>query len=383
MRRFAPWILLPLLPLLAAGGEGDFLADHFANPIAGAPGPHWGPLESTLKPADCGACHPAQLHDWGGSRHSLAMSPGLQMQLIDNPLANDMCNTCHAPLSEQRPVVASAEAFRSDLQASGLSCPACHVRDGVVHGPPAREQAQAAPSAAPHGGFEPHDAFEDSAFCGTCHQFGEGGFRIEGVLLENTLQEWKASPQGQRGEYCQSCHMPDRRHLWRGIHDPEMTEGGLDIELIEVSRRKFRYSVTNSGIGHSFPTYVTPRVSLILEGLSSDGEALVREGTIIQRRIDVYLQEQQYDTRLAPLETATVEISWRSRLPVVRVVGRLLVEPDEFYFRFFQVYRAASPESQALHALALEEAGTSPYVIGERTWPSPSRSDSGIAIPQE
>jgi len=64
-------------------------------------------------------------------------------------------------------------------------------------------------------------------------------------------------------------------------------------------------------------------------------------------------------------------------------VGRLLVEPDEFYFRFFQVYRAASPESQALHALALEEAGTSPYVIGERTWPSPSRSDSGIAIPQE
>ena len=36
------------------------------------------------------------------------------------------------------------------------------------------------------------------------------------------LRGMEGQPQASRQVTCQTCHMPDRRHLWRGIHDPAM-----------------------------------------------------------------------------------------------------------------------------------------------------------------
>ena len=74
----------------------------------------------------------------------------------------------------------------------------------------------------PHGGFTVSKAFEDSRFCAHCHQFPDDGPRIAGKLQEDTYQQWLASDYARQDagkQTCQSCHMPDRKHLWRGIHD--------------------------------------------------------------------------------------------------------------------------------------------------------------------
>ena len=68
-----------------------------------------------------------------------------------------------------------------------------------------------------------------SEFCQSCHQFAPDGLALNGKLLENTYAEWKASRFAREGVQCQDCHMPDRRHLWRGIHDPAMVRSGLTI----------------------------------------------------------------------------------------------------------------------------------------------------------
>lgn len=348
--------------------SGDFLENHFSGvPAAGVHlAEDWGPLEKSLVPSQCGACHPQQFADWSGSRHSLAMSPGVLGQLLDKPEGFDVCNRCHAPLLEQRPFaggVASPETFREDLRAVGLACPSCHVRDGEVHGP----TAGAPTESFPHGGYTQHEAFEGTAFCGTCHQFPEDGRRVAGVLLEDTVNEWMASPWGQREEPCQSCHMPDRRHLWRGIHDPEFTEQGLDIALVSSGRRGAVYSVTSIGVGHRFPTYVTPRVTLTIQAVDAAGEIVARNHTTLQRRVDIRLESQTFDTRLHPGETAVAELAWSRSDRAVRVEAKLLVEPDEFYRRFYEAYRTDDPRVAALISEARQETATNTYIIGARS----------------
>jgi len=318
-----------------------------------------------LLPDQCGTCHPQQLADWRGSRHRQAMGPGVLAQLLDDPEGLDVCNRCHAPLLEQRPTH-GGDAFRPDLRSAGLACASCHVRDGVVHGPPAREGRAAPDEHFPHGGYQEHDAFEDASFCGSCHQFDDGGRRVAGVLLEDTVAEWLASPWGRRGESCQSCHMPDRRHLWRGIHDPAFTEQALGFELEQTGRTSARYAVTSERVGHRFPTYVTPRVSLVIQALDAAGEVVAQNATVVQRRVDLALSTQAFDTRLHPGESAVVELEWRRRDRPATVRARLLVEPDEFYRRFFEVYRAQSPSSAALIQQARQDAVDSVYVVGVR-----------------
>jgi len=55
------------------------------------------------------------------------------------------------------------------------------------------------------------------------------GFALNGKLLQSTYDEWKASRFARQGVQCQDCHMPDRRHRWRGIHDADMVRSGLTI----------------------------------------------------------------------------------------------------------------------------------------------------------
>jgi hypothetical protein len=296
----------------------------------------------------------------------MAMGPGMVGQLITNESGMDMCNDCHAPLAEQRPTV-GGEEFQPELRAAGLSCASCHVRDGEVHGPPRREGNPAPTPDFPHGGFTEHVEFEDSNFCGSCHQFRENQRRVAGVLLEDTYNEWSTSDYAARGETCQSCHMPDRRHLWRGIHDPAFTEAGLDIRLTANGKRGASYTVKNTGVGHKFPTYVTPRVTLTIQAIDENGEVQAQDAHIIQRRVTLSLSEQPFDTRLGPGEEAIVSLDWKRSQRITTVKAQLLVEPDEFYQRFYEVYRTDNTEAAALIQQAHADTQTNIYVIGKRT----------------
>ena len=256
-----------------------FVKHHWRLPVPpqGEPPTAFSPIETSLHPKECALCHRQQFEDWKTSLHSRSMGPGIYGQLLNmqenNPATYTICATCHTPLSEQIPHVKDGseyrpnEAFDPELQQAGLICAGCHVRQHERFGPPRRPEVPTPPAdvVQPHGGFTATTAFQRSEFCKPCHQFAEGAFALNGKLLENTFAEWQASPYAEEGVQCQGCHMPDRRHLWRGIQDPDMVRQAMTIDISPLAPSyrpgdtlQATITVTNSGAGHYLPTYVTP-----------------------------------------------------------------------------------------------------------------------------
>ncbi len=324
----------------------------------------------SLVPGTCGSCHRQQLEDWQGSRHAQSVGPGLLVQFDGDPQGFSTCLHCHAPLLEQHPVIGNRNnpVFRKNLHLSGVSCASCHVRNGKVYGPPPRDKGafKKAETGSIHGVFTADKAFEDSRFCSRCHQFKAGIGEFEGVPLENTFQEWKKSSFASKGISCQNCHMPDRRHLFRGIHDPKTTASGVSSKLERISGEEFRYTVTSVNIGHFFPTYVTPRVRLVIEAIDEKGNVVAKNEYVLQRRLDIYLEGQEYDQRLAPGKSAAVNLRVKKGMKIAKVKGYLWIEPDEFYHRFFLNYQVAHESLKPLLHKVLRETEESSYAIHQR-----------------
>jgi hypothetical protein len=395
------------LVLLGAAGADparDFLREHWRRPLApqGPPPERYTPLEASLEPEACGTCHPAQLADWRTSLHARSMGPGVVGQLVEmldsDPDAALSCFTCHAPLAEQAPLVIGAHgpdrnpAHVPALLERGVVCAACHVRAHRRYGPPRRD-GTVAPSGPPdtlaHGGVARTSAFLRSEFCRGCHQFEPGGFALNGKLLEDTYAEWARSRFAREGVQCQDCHMPDRRHLWRGIHDPDMVRRGVTITLTP-GRRPPRPAgapppphrpgdtftatlrVANTGVGHAFPTYVTPRVVLRAELVDAGGQVVPgsREETLVERHIALDLSREHHDTRLAPGQSATLTYRRRVAAPGLRARFTVVVEPDAFYTRFFETLleQGAGRGTDAIRR-ALDDTRRSPFTIFDQALP--------------
>jgi hypothetical protein len=289
-----------------------FLATHWTQPLPpqGGPAAERSALEASLDATACAQCHAEQWDAWSGSLHSRAMGPGIewQLRLMDQEQGN-RCLRCHAPLAEQKALVALERGWSAaperprpdyvpgDLHRQGVACAVCHVRGQRRFGPPA---SPGKGEATAHGGFVADGAFEDSRFCATCHQFPADGPRLAGKLHEDTLAQWQAS--GFAGKQsCQQCHMPERRHLFRGIHDPEMVRRAVEVQLdagVENGRGLARVAVVNVGAGHHFPTYMVPKVHvrLALRGPQGQTEAIGEE--VIGWQVDVDITREQFDTRI-------------------------------------------------------------------------------------
>ncbi|MCB1943338.1 MAG: hypothetical protein H6942_00320 [Candidatus Accumulibacter sp.] len=378
-----------------------FLDRHWARPLAaqGRVPDGFSAVEASLAPADCGSCHVEQYRDWQTALHARAMGPGLMGQLVEmDPAAREQhqeCIRCHAPLAEQadalvaeiaaaKPASPGKTGLPSSLHAQGVVCAACHVRSQQRSGPPRRDRS--APDAMqqallPHAGFVATTAFEDSRFCSACHQFQPDEYALNGKLLENTYEEWKSSRHAREGRSCQSCHMPERRHLWRGIHDPEMVRSGVDFAIENGDLRgavvHAVLHVRNSGTGHYFPTYVTPRLIAEIEQLASDGLAVpgTRVEHVIQRQVPLDLGSEIADTRLPPDGELRLLYERPRHRAAVALVYRLRAEPDEFYARFYRALLAddSIAKGRRLLRTALEQAESSAFVVYEerRELPEP------------
>ncbi len=353
-------------------------------PPQGDPPTHWSDLEASLRPEDCSTCHPAQFEDWQTTVHSDAYSPGLSGQLVNWEGAAfgtvQSCLMCHAPLSEQSAYLPSGDdwtpnpAYDAGLRNHGIACASCHVRGNRRHGPPLRDgSTEPSPEGSPHGGVVRTAFFEDSRFCAGCHQFGPGGAAPNGKPLENTFAEWEASRYADEGVSCQSCHMPDRRHLWRGIHDPEMVRSGITIEWLGRSTKagEAGLRITNTGTGHRFPTYATPEV--LVRILLLDGDREPMDGTMAEHSIARRIAYQGgawielSDTRLAPDSAVVIPV------PIVdgarHVRAEISVKPDAFYREVFDVMLAGmlSDTSRALLSEARRRADFSPFILFDET----------------
>lgn len=365
-----------------------FLQSHWRRPLPaqGAAPAHWSALEAALAPASCGTCHVQQYQDWSGALHAKSMGPGMLGQLLTMPAEDrdehQACIRCHAPLAEQANslVVALSQGTLGKgggLHQRGVVCAACHVRGYRVFGPARRDGSVPLPAdKLPHGGWQASAAFADSRFCASCHQFEPDDFALNGKLLENTYAEWQASRYAKEGKTCQSCHMPDRRHLWRGIHDREMVSSGVTIvgspPRIEEDSVSAALTVRNSGTGHYFPTYVTPRIVAEIVQTDTSGRTISssRQEYAIGRQVALDLSREIADTRLAP--DAEARLDYHQPLhPRARTLAyRVRVEPDNFYTGFYRSLLAnGAGRGEKLIRQALAESLASHFVLFEDTRP--------------
>lgn len=325
--------------------QTPFLKKHWEKPLApqGTPPGHFSELEASLSPDSCGQCHQQQFADWQQSLHSKTMTEGIlwQLRLMPQNDAN-MCLDCHAPLAEQKALVAMERGWPNapkgelpsyvspDLANQGLVCAACHVRNHKRLGPEPLPTTTVVGGDA-HNGFLIKPEFSQSEFCASCHQFADDGPRTAGKLRENTYQEWLASGYAEQGVQCQNCHMPDRQHQWQGIHSPEMVKQAVTTDL-QLADGLLQGQVTNSGVGHFFPTYMVPKVYVQLVLIVQNTEEVLAE-KVIGWQVDESLANEAFDTRLAPNQSIEIRYQFNSIPTEGRVELRLAVAPAEHYER--------------------------------------------------
>lgn len=288
-------------------------------------------LTHDYEPESCGLCHVEQFKQWTDSYHANAVSPGLLGQLVlfeKNQIV--ACFECHVPAEDQQ------EIYFSDASkpVQGVDCTYCHIRDGSRFGPKDVEIT-------PHGPVKSDPLFKKSEFCKTCHQFGDEGILVNGKALENTFTEWQMSQYSEEGKTCQSCHMPDGSHKFKGIHDREMVRSGLAVNA-ERTQTGLILTLINKGAGHALPTYITPRIRVLWNGVDGTTETI----TIIQRKMDWHPDTgwtELFDTRLMPGEIRT-----KVYKPKKDIAGTIevWVDPDADYSeRVYPAIIAAMKES--------------------------------------
>ncbi|RHX89916.1 multiheme c-type cytochrome [Leptospira stimsonii] len=412
--------------------EKTFLESHWSTPIAlqGKAPSLYGESEKSLDPEDCGTCHREQFEKWNESFHSKAGGAGLQWQLkrLGVEKAED-CFSCHSPLAETQAyfkeskfaISKPSEEITSYLskgkEERGILCASCHVRKHVRYGPPPRsgiDQHRSSPHggyvirnefetsefcapchvrkhvrygppprsgidqhrSSPHGGYVIRNEFETSEFCAPCHESPETGKRLNGKRLMETFTEWKKSEYATKGITCQNCHMENRSHDWKGIHDPETTKKAIGSSF-EVKLEKERIvvlaSLKNTGAGHKFPTYSVPKLFLSVTWIRNGNVYRSLSEKTIGRVTDIDLETEFEDTRLAPGEEAvlTADIDRSEWKKGDKIRFQAIVEPDEFYARMFQdnydqrkKYLISGPEELQLLD-ALRKVKNTRYVLFE------------------
>jgi hypothetical protein len=210
--------------------------------------------------------------------------------------------------------------------------------------------------------------------------------RPSGKMLQETTEEWRRTSYAAEGKTCQDCHMPQGRHLWKGIHDPEMVKRGLSVDAVlsgvvaaegvwasiwGTEQLQAVLTATNTGAGHRLPTYTTPEIHLIMEQLDSNGAAI--EGTLqqttIARRMKPDLSEELYDTRLLPRESHQLRYDQELSGRATSLHARIEVWPDEAYRRNYEIWlkRDKFPTGRDMLESALQASIDSRYVLWTET----------------
>lgn len=377
----------------AAGWQG-VLDNYWESPRAEVKTNHnWSELEKNMRPEACAQCHESQFNDWKESLHAEAYSPGLVGQFpgMGHGAGND-CLRCHAPLEQQlyksepeminslktlrkHPFGINKEADLDSVEAklalrhAGVSCAVCHVRDGLRFGPPrVGNQQEGLMKGEAHGGFTASKTFEQANFCAECHQFPQA-YAINGKPLENTVKEWQQSRFAKQGKQCQSCHMPERKHQFKGIHDKDFTRQGLTIKALVNKAGLATLQITSKNIGHAFPTYVTPKVIITASALDKKGQILKGWQWEIVREVyydDGWLEKR--DTRLLPGETRWF-VAKDMPTAASQVLFEIKVIPDQFYKGVYQSLLSDDMEADAkvLVQRAFDTANERDYTLFSET----------------
>ncbi len=173
--------------------------------------------------------------------------------------------------------------------------------------------------------------------------------------------------------------MPDRKHLWRGIHDPEWVRSAVDVELfpIDLGAPMLQAALVlgNRDVGHAFPTYVTPRVYLEIVQVDAAGGDVVgtRLGATIGREVDLSSMTEIFDTRVLPGESVKLDYAMPRDSGASALVGRVRVDPDYHYRDVFDALLGSLRDPEALRRIAeaKRRISASSYTLAEIRRPLP------------
>ncbi|MDF0645839.1 MAG: multiheme c-type cytochrome [Nitrospira sp.] len=298
---------------------------------------------TSLKAESCGTCHTEIYNEWKTSIHSYAYRDPFFQAYWTKDKHVWVCLNCHSPLENQQPTLikeiprervekAVQELNRNydpEYQQEGVTCAACHVRDGVILGP-------YEDSAAPHPTkFDPN--FRTSQLCYRCHNVQSGPAQFYNVGPCGTYAEYEGRYfMKERGFICQSCHMPEiirpmaadsplrhgRQHLWRGGHDPAMVKRAVAVQVTAEPLQpkpgedvRVTLTLVNAGAGHKLPTGDPDRHFTVQFTVTDLQGKVVKEQRETMGRWIMWQPAivELYDNRLLPL--ASREYSFAYRVP--------------------------------------------------------------------
>ena len=280
--------------------------------------------------AGCNACH-FNIHDqWIESGHATGWSsPALNA--ATEKAGSPICMSCHLPLADQHPmqgIYDGGDIFRPLLQpnpnydpilhSEGVTCAACHIRDGVI--------LTARPvDNAPHPTAWSKD-LKSSLLCAACHQMTWPG---SNGPFYNTWGEWNASAYSEAGVECQDCHMssidagtPDHRSTPSSSRAVSLIARMSNPVLVRgAGSNTLEIRLQNTGAGHSFPTGspfkgALLRIELVHQNEHNGKEKVLQKmDTLFIRTLDEQAPWSTIDdTRLQAGEERT--LSWEFELPV-------------------------------------------------------------------
>lgn len=284
------------------------------------------PPEAFPSPAVCGRCHVGIHRNWSRSSHSASATDRWYQKVEElaafetGDYGTKLCKGCHAPVA-----LLTGQTGAYDTKANGVtegvSCIFCHSVASIHGGnggyvsDPGRVRMYAggdylseqAVEAAAHlvmaaPAVHKADMHPDwlhgvsgSQLCQACHQF-----TVNGVTVQSTYEEWRASSYYTQGISCQGCHFtpgagvtaePGHKvehypasypsvlmhHLGGGstvnAPDPETNRAILReaVELgAQLEGRTLKVTVTNVKAGHSLPTGVGDLRQMWLEVTATD-----------------------------------------------------------------------------------------------------------------
>lgn len=248
---------------------------------------------ANLSAQGCEGCHYQAHDDWAESAHRVAFSSPSYRRAAEAAGDSPLCVNCHLPLeNQQRELVveylggalSSAEtsanpSWDATLAQEGVTCAACHVREGVVVGVNAI-------STAPHP-VRASEELTSSTLCASCHQLSWPGAETP---FYDTYGEWERSAYAEAGVRCQDCHMPPAggvvtagRSATHADHRFNAAQGrGLSVlvrlqpeSVVRGETLSAEVRVQNTGAGHAVPTG-SPFVQLELVA-----QVIDREGELV------------------------------------------------------------------------------------------------------
>jgi hypothetical protein len=276
---------------------------------------------ASISATGCAACHASAHDSWRGSVHADTGRAKAHREAVARANQSTACSACHLPLAAQHAQLAAAyvggavsrpnlqpnPGFDATLLDEGVTCAACHVREGAV-------LATHEVSDAPHPVRASAALGDGVSVCAACHQLAWPG---ADRALYDTVGEWRASGWAAAGVTCVDCHAPPagaqhpgdgggaRDH---GIRAPLARALTTHVHIPgDVVRRGQPFPVDlvvqNTGAGHAWPTgspWEPGRVEVRL--VDSKGKELLAPWTMSFARTvtDAAPWTTTADTRIPP-----------------------------------------------------------------------------------